>query len=121
MNLLQLFKNENDPIQFAPGETVFCEGDPGDYLFIVLDGEIELQVGELPVDVISAGEMVGEMALIDARPRSATAVAKSPARLVAIDENRFNFLVQQTPNFALVVMRTLVGRLREMDKTIGDR
>jgi CRP-like cAMP-binding protein len=55
------------------------------------------------------------MALIDRRPRSATAIAKTDAHLVRIDERRFQFMVQQTPFFALEVMRTIVRRLRDMN------
>ncbi|HEU5100134.1 MAG TPA: Crp/Fnr family transcriptional regulator [Roseiflexaceae bacterium] len=58
------------------------------------------------------GGIVGEMALIDDRPRSATAVAATDCRLVPIDERRFTFLVQQTPMFALAVMRVMAERLR---------
>ena len=119
MNLINLFRNEPDAELFAAGETIFSEGDSGDRLYIVLDGKITLSVGNIPVETIEPGGMFGEMALIDPELRSATARAASDAKLVAIDESRFNYLVQQTPHFALVVMRTLVRRLRNMDETLS--
>jgi len=57
-----------------------------------------------------------EMALIDARERSATAIAKSDCRLAPVDQKRFLFMVQQTPFFSLDVMRVLVRRLRHMNE-----
>ena len=119
MNLINLFRNERDSQLYAVGETIFSEGDIGDRLYIVLDGKITLSVGNTPVETIEPGGMFGEMALIDTEPRSATARAVSDTKLVSIDEDRFNYLVQQTPHFALVVMRTLVKRLRNMDETLS--
>lgn len=58
------------------------------------------------------------MALIDRNTRSATAVAKTACKLVPIDEKRFKFLVQQTPNFALQLMRIIAERLRRMDERL---
>jgi CRP-like cAMP-binding protein len=55
------------------------------------------------------------MALIDDSPRSATVIAKTDVKLVPISRERFMFLVQNTPFFAIEVMQTLVGRLRHMD------
>ena len=119
MNLINLFRNERNPELFAAGETIFAEGDSGDRLYIVLDGKISLSVGNTTVETIEPGGMFGEMALIDTFKRSATARAERDSKLAAIDENRFNYLVQQTPHFALIVMRTLVKRLRNMDETLS--
>ena len=119
MNLIKLFRNEQNVALFAARETIFSEGEPGDRLYIVLEGEISLSVGNTVVETIRPGGMFGEMALIDTFNRSATAHAVVDSKLVAIDENRFNYLVQQTPHFALVVMRTLVSRLRNMDETLS--
>jgi CRP-like cAMP-binding protein len=67
------------------------------------------------VETAGPGAFVGEMALIDRQRRSASAVARTDCKLVRIDEQRFQFMTQQTPFFALEVMRTLVRRLRGMD------
>ena len=64
-------------------------------------------------------ERVQAMALIDTKPRSATATAVSACKLAPIDERRFLFLVQQTPFFALHVMRVMASRLRAMDDTLS--
>ncbi len=115
MNLLALFKDSDTIKEYAAGATIFTEGDPGDEMYVVLDGEIEIQIGKDLLKFAGPGHLFGEMALIEGSARSATAVAKSDCRLAAIDEKRFLFLVQQTPFFSLHVMRTLVDKLRKMN------
>ena len=61
------------------------------------------------------------MALIDDRPRSATAIAKTDCQLAAIDENRFMFMVENTPFFALEIMRVMAHRLLHMDRLMWDK
>lgn len=115
MTTLNLFRNAKDFQRFPAGETVFQIGQPGDLMYAVVEGEVEIKLGNKVLESVGAGGIVGEMALIDQGPRSANAVAKIDSKLVPIDEKHFSFLVQQTPNFALQVMKILVERLRAMD------
>ena len=85
-------------------------------MYVILDGEVEVSVGTKVLAVVGAGDVIGEMALIDSKARSATAVAKTFCRVVPVDEHRFLFMVQQTPFFSLHVMRVLANRLRLMDE-----
>ena len=112
MNLRSLFANTNHVQVFQTGSTIFAEGTPGEVMYVVLEGEVEVRVGSTLIEVIGPGDIVGEMALIDAQVRSATIVAKSECRLALVDEQRFLFMVQETPFFALHVMRVLAERLR---------
>ena len=112
MNLLNYFKNTDDVRACASGEVIFADGDQGDSMYVVLEGEVEVSVGGVVLDTLGPGSLFGEMALIDARVRSATATAKSACRLAPVTEKRFLFMVQQTPFFALQVMRILAERLR---------
>ncbi len=100
---------------FAAGQIIFSAGESGDVMFVVKEGEVDVLVGNQVVETIGAGGIFGEMALIDRNPRSASAVAKTDCQLVPIDEARFKFLVQQTPFFAIEVMRVMARRLRQMD------
>jgi len=84
-------------------------------MYILKEGEVDILVHDKIVETIGPGEILGEMALIDQNPRSATAVARTNCQLVSIDEKRFTFLVQQTPYFAIEVMRVMARRLRQMD------
>lgn len=94
------------------GEVIFSEGDAGEQMYAVLEGEIEIRKGGRVLETVGAGGVFGEMALIDREPRSAAAVAKSDCRLAAVNQSRFMLLVQQTPFFALQMMQVLSERLR---------
>jgi CRP/FNR family cyclic AMP-dependent transcriptional regulator len=112
MATTNLFLNETDPKHFKAGERIFSEGDAGDYMYGVIQGEVEILKDGKVVDTIGPGGIFGEMALIDHTARSATAVAKSECKAAQISEKRFYFLVQQTPNFALHLLRVLTERIR---------
>jgi CRP/FNR family transcriptional regulator, cyclic AMP receptor protein len=111
----RLFEHVDDAKLVSAGTTIFREGDERDFLYAVQEGEVDLLVRGQLVETVGPGGIFGEMALIDHTNRGATAVVKSDAKLVTVDEKRFLFLVQQTPNFALHVMRVLSDRLRRMD------
>ena len=115
MDLRGLFANSDNVQAFQANATIFAEGTPGDVMYVVIEGEVELRIRSDVLEVAGPGAIVGEMALIDAQPRSATARAKSDCRLAPVDERRFLFLVHEHPLFALHVMRVLTDRLRRMD------
>jgi CRP-like cAMP-binding protein len=112
---IELFAKEDSFREYARDEEIFREGEPGDTMFVVLEGTVKLLVKGRVMEALGPGGVLGEMTMIDGSPRSATAIARTDARLVPIDQRRFKFLVQQTPNFSLQVMRVLADRLRRMD------
>jgi CRP/FNR family transcriptional regulator, cyclic AMP receptor protein len=81
----------------------------------VVEGQAQVMIDGKLLETVRPGGILGEMALIDAGPRSATAIAKTQCVLVPIDEKRFADLVGRRPEFALHVMRVLANRLRRMD------
>jgi len=121
MNPADLFRQETDMVQLAPGDFLFREGETGDRMYVLLEGEIDIFLGDFVLETAGPGSLLGEMALIEDTPRTANAVAKSPAKLAQIDRRRFHFLVQQTPHFATHVMKTLADRLRHMNAVMAVR
>jgi CRP-like cAMP-binding protein len=115
VNPADLFRQDNDTVQLAPGEVLFRGGDKRDKMYVLLEGEMEVRLGDYVVETAVPGALIGEMALIDDSPRAASAVAKTDCRLAAIDERRFHFLIQQHPHFATHVMKELADRLRRMN------
>jgi CRP/FNR family transcriptional regulator, cyclic AMP receptor protein len=103
---------------FKAGETIFRQGDPAEELYIVKSGKVEIRLGNRLLDTLPELSIFGEMALIDHRPRSATAVAATDATVVPVSEKQFLFLVGRTPHFALNVMRVLAQRLRTTNSVI---
>lgn len=118
MNLLNLFRHETDTVDFEAGRTIITPGDRDKVMYILLEGEAEISVAGTVVEIAGPGALLNELALIDDAPGSATVVAATACRLAAVDERRFRFLVQQTPNFALDVMRALADRLRAMNNRL---
>jgi CRP-like cAMP-binding protein len=118
LTTIDLFKNEKNFITIPAGEVIFQKGGIADRMYVVLEGEVEISIDGKFLDITGAGGIVGEMALISALPRGATAITKTESKLVPIDEKRFTFLVQQTPYFALSVMKIMVERIRRLDALV---
>lgn len=114
-NTLQLFRFAQDVDSFAAGSVIFESGQPGDLMYVVKEGEVDVIANGQVLETVGPGGILGEMALIDKNPRSATAVAKTDCQLARVSEQRFTYLVQQNPFFALAVMRIMAARLRHMD------
>ena len=112
MTTFGVFKNAQEHELFHAGQTVFKEGDPGEVMYGIQEGEVEIRIGSEPVVTLGPGAILGEMALVSNEPRSATAIAKTDCRLVPISKKRFEFMVQQTPFFATEVMRVMAENLR---------
>jgi len=116
MATVDIFRAEDaDLASFSAGQSIFREGDEGNLMYVVHEGEVELRVKGQLVDTLGPGGVLGEMALIEHAPRTATATAKTRCTLVPISERRFTFMVQQTPHFALQIMKVMAERLRRMD------
>jgi len=115
MNPAELFRQDSNTLQLAPGDFLFREGEKGDKMYVLLEGEVDIFLGDFVFETAGPGALLGEMALIDDSPRAASAVAKSACRLAQIDRRVFDFVVQQHPPFARHVMKELADRLRHMN------
>jgi CRP-like cAMP-binding protein len=100
------------------GEELFRAGEPGNVMILVVEGQVEIRVGDHTVETLGLHGIAGEMALIDTAPRSATAVATTAGEIALIDRETFLDLVAEVPAFSLYVMRTLVDRIRRMNERI---
>lgn len=119
MHRTRLFEHASDSKPVAAGTTIFTVGDDRDYMYAVVEGKVDIIINGHIVETVEPGGIFGEMALIGKDKRTATAVAKTDAKVVPVDERRFLFLVQQTPNFSLHVMAVLAERLRQMDRRLA--
>ena len=118
MSTLALFKDDGETRSFAAGDTIFVEGDEGRVMYVVLEGAVRLSVTGRTLEKVVKGGVFGEMALIDAAPRSATATALTACSLVPVTALRFKSLVRETPDFAIDIMRVMAARLRSMDRRL---
>ena len=115
MATLHLFRNAPEVIAVTAGNYVFRMGETSKVMYLIIEGEVELMLGDTVVETAGEGSFIGEMALIEDAPRSASARARGDCRVFPIDEARFQSLVRETPFFALQMMKTLAQRLRKMD------
>lgn len=97
------------------GQVLCRQGEIALACYVIHDGLASVTVGGQPVGVVGPGETVGEMGLIDCRPRSATVVARTPMRVDVIDARRFDGVLAETPTVARSLLRELSGRIRELD------
>src|SRR5215472_808023 len=109
MNPAELFSHEPDPVRLAPGEVLFRAGDVADGMFVLLEGSLDVMIGEHVVENSTLGSIIGEMALIDDSRRGATVIAREASILAKIDESRFRRIIRQNPFFATHVMKVLAG------------
>jgi CRP-like cAMP-binding protein len=119
MGSLRLFRNAPGVLKVAAGKYVFRKGEAAKVMYLIIEGEVDLMLGDMVIETATEGAFIGEMALIDEEPRSASARARSDSRVFPIDEVRFQSLVRDTPFFALQMMKTLARRLRNIDARVG--
>ncbi len=109
---LEAFHSTTYLERFTAGAQIFAEGQAGDVMYVIREGEVSIEIRGAVVELLGAGDIFGEMSLIDCEPRSASAVARTDCVIAPIDRRRFAYLVQQTPYFALRIMQVMSARLR---------
>lgn len=115
---LDFFKSAGKPATIAEGEKIFEENERAipllrrHKMYLLLKGEVGLLAGLKTIGRVRPGEIFGEMAVISDAPRSASAVAKSACRVIALDEKEFQTALQKNPLFALMLISVMIHRLR---------
>ncbi len=101
-----------EPVELLPEQVLFREGDAGDSLYIVTLGSLRVMRSGSVLGLIGAGEVAGELAVVDKKPRSADVIAQGPARLLKLPAPAFDELVSRSPELARGLMQVLAGRMR---------
>jgi CRP/FNR family cyclic AMP-dependent transcriptional regulator len=117
---LQFFKSEGKLHDIPQGKTIFAESEKAlpfllmrQRMYLLLEGEVSVLANDTPIATVNKGEIFGEMASINQAPRSAAAVAKTPCRVIALDDKQFQAALAKRPEFALMLMSVMVHRLRD--------
>jgi len=117
---MEFFSSTGKAEAVAQGATFFAENDKGsrlllksDKMYLLIDGEVSLAAKGKTIATVKKGEVFGEMASISQMPRSASAVAKLPCRVIALDESQFQGALRKKPEFALMLMSIMIGRIRD--------
>ena len=115
---IKLLKSQPEQT-FSKGDTIFANGDEGTVMYGIIEGEIEMYINGKVIEVIQQGDVFGQGALVhDNNLRASTAIAKTDCKLAFLDRKHFLFAVQQTPMFALEVMRSYSDRHRRLKKVL---
>jgi len=114
MKLPNIFETEVVPIALFAGDVIYSDGDEPTAMYIVQSREVELRVCGTCIETVGPDGFFGEMALVDHGPRAATAVAKTECIIIPVSERHCIYMVEETPLFALLVLRTTVARLRRV-------
>jgi len=112
MTEINLFRHAENVLDYEAGEVIFERGDDGDVMYAVIEGTVEVVLDDQVIDEAGPGGIIGEMALVGATSRSATARAATAAKVTPVGEQQFLQMVEHTPFFALKVMRIMAERLR---------
>jgi CRP-like cAMP-binding protein len=103
---------------YEDGETIIRQGEVGDCMYVIQDGEVEILVesggGEIPLAVRGEGDFIGEMAIFDRDVRSATVRAKGQVRMLTVDRKNFLRRIHQDPSLAFRIVETMSRRIREL-------
>jgi CRP/FNR family cyclic AMP-dependent transcriptional regulator len=112
MDLLEVFKDSDDLVEYPAEAMIFTEGVEGSYMYVMMEGEAIITLHDKVLATVLPGEIVGEMALINSEIRSATVTAKTDCLLARIDQSSFESLIRHVPEFTQHVMNVLANRLQ---------
>ena len=125
VNELAAVASATEEVAFDTNEIVIKEGDPGDTLYLIVEGEVaviktETDGTELTLDHISEGDHFGEMALFEDIPRTASIRTLKPSRMLMLHKQEFHEMVREYPHIALKICRVFSGRIRKLHHKISD-
>jgi CRP-like cAMP-binding protein len=116
---LQLISQLATYLEEPAGTVLTVEGSAGHEFIIVLDGEIEVRQGDRVVAERGPGSYIGEIALLDHRPRTATVVAKTPVKIEVIGQREFAGLLAEVPELSQQLLAAMARRLEALDGESG--
>ncbi|MFN2143180.1 MAG: cyclic nucleotide-binding domain-containing protein [Candidatus Promineifilaceae bacterium] len=120
-NILPTISALTVDIKKQAGETVIHEGDEGDFLYIVVDGQLNVHVSDHVFATIGPGGVAGEIALLDSEPRTASITTSTKSHLLRLDQEPFYKLLAAQPQLARDLMSLLSRRLRERTQALASK
>ncbi|MFP4000155.1 MAG: cyclic nucleotide-binding domain-containing protein [Desulfobacterales bacterium] len=112
-------------VDYEEGHSVIAEGEPGDSVYLIIDGQVAVCKGrdtdhQIQLDTMGGGDYFGEMALFEDSERSATIRTLKSSRFLVLDKQEFNELVREYPGIALQICMTLSQRLRHLQSRVAE-
>jgi CRP/FNR family cyclic AMP-dependent transcriptional regulator len=115
----RVFAREACPVvDVRAGTPVFQLGEPGATMYVILSGRIDMVNGDRVIESLGTDAAFGMMSLIDALPRTATALVTEDAQLAVIDRKKYQFMLHELPSFAIFLIQTLANRVRSTARAL---
>ncbi len=111
--------DQSATLRYQRRQAIMREGEAGAYMYIVLEGSVEISIGGNVVETVRVGGAFGEMALVDQSPRTASASAVDDCALLAINRAALLALVKAQPGFAMALLKSVAERLRHMNSLLA--
>ena len=125
---LAFFKSTGSVEKFAAGKPIFVEDEmkggafsDGNRMYFLAGGQVELSARKKVIGSVAKGEIFGEMAPLAKIPRTASAVAKTPCTVISLNDRQFQAAIAKFPEFALMLMAIIIGRLRQTIHKVSDK
>ena len=117
---VEIFQKSSSPLTYVVGQTIFEEGETGSVMYGIIEGEVDLIVDGKVVETITRGDVFGEGALVQPEhDRASTAIAKTDCIIACLDRERFLFAIENTPMFAIDVLRSYSNRARRLKRMVA--
>ncbi len=113
---LQHIAKAGDEITMTAGTTIIDQGQMGREAFVIMSGSVTVRRAGRKITTLGAGDVVGELSLLDHGPRTATAVCDDDCELFVIDQRHFRKVLEDQPGISLKLLNTLAGRIRDLDR-----
>jgi len=107
---------DTDELTFVPGQIIVTQGDPGETLFVVLEGQAKVVRGKKKVGEVLPGDFFGELSAIDGGPRTASVVATTPMRVLRLFRRTLSELIDEEPQVSLKLLDGIVRRFRQVER-----
>ena len=121
---LKLLAFTSERLTFSPGDSLFKQGDDGDALYVIMEGEADVLIdtpgGQITVATMGKNDFVGDIAVLCDVPRTATVTATSKLTTMRVTKDLFFQLVSQFPQIAIEIMRELARRLNVTTRKLQD-
>ena len=115
---LNAFAKYADRVEIRQGATLAKQGGQGLEAIVIVDGKARVEADGKAIAELVAGDVVGEMSVIDGQPRSATVIAETPMTLLVLHRRDFRFLLETVPGLQWKLLVTLCRRLRQADQAL---
>ncbi len=106
-------------VSFAAGEPLMMEGDIGDAAYLIIEGTVRVQVSGKDIATLSKNQSVGEMAILDSEPRSATVISTENVRALKIEREDFYDILEERNEIAQGIIKVLTWRLRQQNERLN--